>query len=156
MKRLQDQGSVYNVYDWEHDRKKQVKIVKSICYHNPNKLIGSRRKSTRRGAGFESAKNEPNRQLFELYQNSLRASVDPMTGLDGNSMIGGGPMSGEASDHKKGQHQMGSATGLSTEMGTTTLPEVQPNSSKNAQAFSQGYATHQAHEHGSNVPRFGG
>ena len=82
--------------------------------------------------------------------------MDPMTGLDGNSMIGGGPMSGEASDHKKGQHPMGSATGLSTEMGTTTLPEVQPNSSKNAQAFSQGYATQQAHEHGSNVPRFGG
>ena len=72
--------------------------MKSICYHNPSKLIGARRKSTRRGTGFESAKNEPNRQLFELYQSSLRASVDPATGLESNSLVGGGPMSGEASD----------------------------------------------------------
>lgn len=104
-----------------------MKIVKSICYHNPSKLIGSRRKSTRRGTGFESAKNEPNRQLFELYQSSLRASMDaPTTGVvESNSMAGVGPMSGEASDQKKNMNQaVGHSVGMSTEMGSTTLPEV--------------------------------
>ena len=73
--------------------------MKNICYHNPTKLIGSRRKSSNRGKGFESVKNEPNRQLFELYQSSLKASVD---NNEGNfSHLGGGPVSGEASDHKK-------------------------------------------------------
>ena len=61
-------------------------------------------------------------------------------------------MSGEASEQKRrqGHYPSGSAAGMSTEMGSTTLPEVQPNSSKAA-----GYATHQAHGD-SNVPRFGG
>ena len=109
--------------------------MKSICYHEPSNLIGkNRRKSNRRGAGFESAKNEPNRQLFELYQTSLRASVDPVTGMDANTSTAA-PMSGEASEHKRNQemgagYALGSA-GISTEMGSTTLPDVQPNSSKN-------------------------
>ena len=131
LKRLQEQSSVYNVYDWEHDRKKQIKIVKSICYHNPGgNLIGkNRRKSTRRGTGFESAKNEPNRQLFELYQTSLRGSIDPATGLDVYSSMAG-PMSGEESAHKKNLDNMGpghiaiGSAGMSTDMGSTTLPEV--------------------------------
>jgi len=44
-------------------------------------------------------------------------------------MMGGGPISGEASDHKKNMIMMG--VGSSTDMGSTTLPDVQPNSSKN-------------------------
>ena len=44
LNRLQGQSSVYNVYDWEHDRKKQVKLVKNICHHEVNKLIGKKTK----------------------------------------------------------------------------------------------------------------
>ena len=77
MKRLQGQNSVYNVYDWENERKQQVKRVKNICYHPPSLLKKKRR--SRRGPGFESVKNEPNRQLFDLYQQSLRMSMDPLS-----------------------------------------------------------------------------
>jgi len=34
--RLQDQNSHYNVYDWELDRKENVKRVKAICYYPPS------------------------------------------------------------------------------------------------------------------------
>ena len=72
LKRLQQQNSVYNVYDWEHQAKKQVRYVKSICYHPPSLLKTSRgrKKSTRRGSSaFDSVakQNAPNRQLYELY-----------------------------------------------------------------------------------------
>ena len=74
LKRLQQQNSVYNVYDWEHERKRQVKLVKNICYHPPSLIKKESRRKKRKGSALGSSKNEPNRQLFELYQTSLRAS----------------------------------------------------------------------------------
>ena len=66
-------------------------MVKNICYHGVDKLIGKKtKKSIRRGAGFESVKNEPNRQLFELYQTSLVASGDPTSvGSARNALMSG-------------------------------------------------------------------
>lgn len=125
MKRLQDQNSVYNVYDWEHARKQQVKLVKNICYHPPSLLKKSRKKSIRRGTGFESAKNEPNRQLFELYQSSLRASQEPIMVEGIMPPPTAAPVSGQDSDRKKLDDAHLSSVGVSSDKGgPTLLPEV--------------------------------
>ena len=138
LKRLQEQSSVYNVYDWEHQRKQQVKMVKNICYHPPSLLKKSRKKSTRRGSGFESAKNEPNRQLFELYQTSLRASQQDPSAMDFNSSMAM-PTTAGGEDSVDGGRRPGAGeggslalhtAGQSTDMGTGMLPEVNPHSSK--------------------------
>lgn len=78
MKRLQEANSTYNVYDWDTERKEMVKRVKNICYHPPSllkkKTYRKSARSTRRGATRASI-NEPNKQLFDLYQQSLRQSA---------------------------------------------------------------------------------
>ena len=61
LKRLQEQSSVYNVYDWEHERKRQVKLVKNICYHPPSLLKNQSRKKKRKHSAVDTSKNEPNR-----------------------------------------------------------------------------------------------
>ena len=128
LKRLQEQNSHYNVYDWEHERKQTVRMVKNICYYPPSLLKKKGvKKSTRRTAGYESAKNEPNRQLFELYQKSLRENTgDHVTAL--SAMPENDLERVKSGEVEKG---MGSVN-ASTEGGTNLLPEVsQPGSSKN-------------------------
>lgn len=71
LKRLQEQGSHYNVYEWEQSRKDEIKRVKNICYYPPSiikKRMKRGRKSTRRHTsnGYDSA-NEPNKALYDLY-----------------------------------------------------------------------------------------
>ena len=72
LNRLQDQGSHYNVYDRELDRKQSIKRVKAICYYPPSLI---KKKGGRKG-GFKSrAKTtraredepEPNRKLYDMY-----------------------------------------------------------------------------------------
>jgi hypothetical protein len=36
LKRLQEKQSCYNVIEWEIDRKKQIKMLKKICYYPPS------------------------------------------------------------------------------------------------------------------------
>ena len=77
LNRLQDQGSYYNVYDWELDRKQAVKRVKAICYHPPSMIKKKIGRSTRNKASrtmFQSEHDEPNRRMFDLYQDSIRKS----------------------------------------------------------------------------------
>ena len=45
LKRLQDAGATYNVYEWDTDRKENVQRMKNICYFKPSLL---RHKSRRR------------------------------------------------------------------------------------------------------------
>ena len=59
LKRLQEKNSVYNVYDWEHQRKKQENLVRNICYHPPGILRDGSKKnfkrtSSRRGSNLGS------------------------------------------------------------------------------------------------------
>jgi ribosomal protein S16 len=35
LKRLQNRGPTYNVVEWEHDRKQQIKDIRRICKYNP-------------------------------------------------------------------------------------------------------------------------
>ena len=68
------------MFDWETERKEQIKRVKNICYYKPS-LLKKRGKKGRRtnrknlmDNGYVSASNEPNKQLFDLYQSQLRQS----------------------------------------------------------------------------------
>lgn len=63
LRRLQGRGSIYNVYDWEHERRKQVKLVKNICYHPPSLLGNQSSKKRRKGRDSDTilANNDPNR-----------------------------------------------------------------------------------------------
>ena len=76
LQRLQAANSTYNVYEWDNQRKENVKRVKNICYYKPSLLKKTHRKGSRirrRGPATDSV-NEPNKQLFDLYQQSLRQS----------------------------------------------------------------------------------
>ena len=119
---------MYNVYDWLHQRRDQVKLVKNICYHPPSLLKKSRGRSTKRGSAFVSAKNEPNRQIFELYQNSLRASQD-QNAIDMSQSMG--PMSNYFSENRKDtadkSRQVINSAGISTGQDSNTFPEVHSN-----------------------------
>ena len=150
---MQEQNSVYNVYDWEHDRKQKIKMVKNICYYPPSIIKKRGLKKNRRGSGFESAKNQPNRQLYDLYQQSLRMSVDPLS--EANPSMGAAPVSGTDSEMKM-RVMTGGPPGQSqsTDLGSTHLPDVHPNSSKNGNITSAGYQTHQTVGNDS-MPRFG-
>ena len=64
LKRLQEKTSCYNVYDWEIDRKKQVKMIKKICYYPPSLVKRSRLRSKRaQGA----AGIDPNYEVYNYY-----------------------------------------------------------------------------------------
>jgi len=60
LKRLQEKTSHYNVFEWELDRKKQVKMLKKICYYPPSLVKKSRLRSKRR--------IDPNFEVFQYYQ----------------------------------------------------------------------------------------
>ena len=105
-------------------------MVKNICYHEPSILKNPSRKKKRKGTrGIDSAKNEPNRQLFDLYQTSLRAS-NTDANIDG---LTAAPMSGQDSARKTASD--------------AALPELASTQLKT------GYETHSGE---SGVPRFGG
>jgi hypothetical protein len=49
LKRLQNRGSVYNVTDWELERRDQVKNIKRICKYGLSISTERNRRSRRRG-----------------------------------------------------------------------------------------------------------
>ena len=69
LKRLQDQRSAYDVSAWESERKIEIERIKNICQYKPS-LIREQRVRVRRKHTNSNA--EPNRQLFDLYQKSIR------------------------------------------------------------------------------------
>jgi hypothetical protein len=67
LKRLQEKQSNYNVFEWELDRKKQVKMLKKICYYPPSLTKKSRLRSKR-----HHGKIDPNFEVFQYYQQNLK------------------------------------------------------------------------------------
>jgi hypothetical protein len=61
LKRLQEKQSVYNVFEWEIERKKQVKMLKKICYYPPP-MVKSRRRGKKRNQ-FGGAV-DPNMEVY--------------------------------------------------------------------------------------------
>jgi hypothetical protein len=74
LKRLQEKTSQYNVYDWEVDRKKQVKMLKKICYYPPSLVKKSRLRSKRHHDIQSHSKAggiDPNYEVYNFYQSNL-------------------------------------------------------------------------------------
>ena len=69
LKRLQEAGSTYNVFDWENKRKDQEKQIKNICYYPPSLIKKNKRHKSRKrnSARILAAENAPNKQLYDLY-----------------------------------------------------------------------------------------
>ena len=150
LKRLQERNSVYNVYDWEHDARKQVKLVKNICYHPPSLLGSESRKKKRKGRESDGliASNEPNRQLYDLYQTSLRASA-----VDAGSMMTTGAATSGLDRHPNMPPGTQESEGL--------LPDVSSSQMMTKPTVKIGYETHQVGSTGPDgqeegAPRFGG
>ena len=59
LRRLQEKQSCYNVFDWETDRKKQIKMLKKICYYPPSMVKKNRRSKNR--------KIDPNYEVYQFY-----------------------------------------------------------------------------------------
>jgi hypothetical protein len=55
------------VFEWELDRKKQVKMLKKICYYPPS-MIKRRHKSKKRRAVGDM---DPNTEVYQFYQQNL-------------------------------------------------------------------------------------
>jgi hypothetical protein len=85
LKRLQEKQSCYNVYDWELDRKKQVKMLKKICYYPPSLTKKSRLRSKRQPHG----KIDPNYEVYQFYQQNMKT-----TGQLPDALLNGGEESG--------------------------------------------------------------
>lgn len=64
LKRLQEKQSCYNVFDWETDRKKQIKMLKKICYYPPS-LIKKHRLRSKRVRGSNGI--DPNYEVYQYY-----------------------------------------------------------------------------------------
>ena len=69
LRRLQEKTSHYNVFDWELDRKKQIKMLKKICYYPPT-MIKKRHKSKRR------KELDPNSEVYQFYQSNLKGGLN--------------------------------------------------------------------------------
>jgi hypothetical protein len=65
LKRLQEKTSCYNVIDWEQDRKKQVKMLKKICYYPPSLIKKQHRIRGKR-------RIDPNYEVFQFYQQNMK------------------------------------------------------------------------------------
>ena len=123
------------MYDWDNERREQIKRVKNICYYPPSLLKKrSHRKGSRirrRGAATDSV-NEPNKQLYDMYQMSLRASggMDEVDGSSEPEHNARNVMSSatDARNHSQRPNPLASVN-ESTEMKVGTLPEV-PQSTK--------------------------
>ena len=66
--------------DWENDRKNQIRLIKQICHYKPS--ISKRKKAFKRK--YEKLDMEkryasagPNKQMYEMYNMSLRQSGMP-------------------------------------------------------------------------------
>jgi hypothetical protein len=70
LKRLQERTSHYNVFEWELDRKKQVKMLKKICYYPPSMVKKHRHKSKRR------KELDPNTEVYQFYQQNLKGGMN--------------------------------------------------------------------------------
>lgn len=117
MKRLQEKTSCYNVYDWEIDRKKQVKMIKKICYYPPSLVKRSRLRSKRaQGA----AGIDPNYEVYNYYQSNLKATPGEAEGQWRSSGIEEAVNDEEEEEHavpiaeqnRQNQHQYISSDGL--------------------------------------------
>lgn len=62
LRRLQEKTSQYNVEEWEADRKKQVKMLKKICYYPPSLVKKHRLRSKGRHNHLRGV--DPN---YEVY-----------------------------------------------------------------------------------------
>lgn len=71
LRRLQEKTSCYNVFEWELDRKKQVKMLKKICYYPPSLVKKTRLRSKRHG----KRELDPNYEVYQYYQNNLKPSM---------------------------------------------------------------------------------
>jgi len=124
------------VYDWDTERREQVKRVKNICYYPPSLLKKTHRKGSRirrRGAATDSV-NEPNKQLYDMYQTSLRASAAQEDNERSNSepdLSNSRNIVSSATDARNPGQRPNPLESVneSTEMKTGTLPEV-PSSTK--------------------------
>ena len=65
LKRLQEKQSCYNVFEWELDRKKQIKMLKKICYYPPSLTKKSRLRSKRHHT--QNGKIDPNYEVYQFY-----------------------------------------------------------------------------------------
>jgi hypothetical protein len=69
LKKLQQQKSSYNVYDWEVERRKNEDYCKRIRYHKPNSMQKSR--TSFKSQTTRQSQNTNNRELYDLYQSHL-------------------------------------------------------------------------------------
>ena len=126
------------MYDWDNDRKEQVKRVKNICYYAPSLLKKKAHRkggrSRRRGATGESITGEPNKQLFDLYQQSLRQSAALEEG-DGvaDDQEANPRVASQATDNRpSGPNQKPPLASVNeTPLEDSKLPDVHPSSTKN-------------------------
>lgn len=79
LKRLQEKQSCYNVFDWETDRKKQVKLLKKICYYPPSLVKKSRMRSKKHRLGGGGNGIDPNYEVYQFYQQNLKSQQNPST-----------------------------------------------------------------------------
>ena len=77
LKRLQNRQSSYNVWNWEVERKEQIKRVKQICMYPPTISTNTKRRFNRKKKGLAQvdmvtryASAGPNKQMFEMYNMS--------------------------------------------------------------------------------------
>lgn len=81
LKRLQSRQSNYNVIDWENDRKNQIKLIKQICQYKPSitksKKSFKKRHYQRLDMEKRFASAGPNKQMFEMYNLSMRQTGMP-------------------------------------------------------------------------------
>jgi hypothetical protein len=70
------------VWNWEHERKKQVKLIKNICLYPPT-ISKTRRGFKKRIGGSSKAKLDmerryatagPNKQMYDMYNMSMHDS----------------------------------------------------------------------------------
>ena len=93
LKRLQNRTSNYNVSSWQKERKSHIKRVKQICMYPPS-ISTSKRATYRKKKNALSTKNlylldmekryasaGPNKQMFEMYNLSMRNLQDEPTNL---------------------------------------------------------------------------
>lgn len=113
LKRLQEKQSCYNVIDWELDRKKQIKMIKKICYYPPSLTKKSRLRSKR--LHTHNGKIDPNYEVFQFYQQNMKT-----TGQLPEGFINGGEESGEEDNIIAG----GSAEALYIDQNNYNIEEV--------------------------------
>lgn len=95
LKRLQDKQSCYNVVEWELDRKKQVKLLKKICYYPPS-LVKKSKLRSKRGGGVsgpmftQAGKIDPNYEVYQYYQQNLKGAMTQQDSATAAMMMGQG------------------------------------------------------------------